>query len=135
MDGERTVAAIMSGDQLPRIYFFRSWKRPLFVAGGEPHLLRYNPNLKEMVGRFLTWIIFTVTDARAGSHALNFAVLDVSHISKSILVRQCSGQQIGNDFHILMGVFQEAPTGCDPVLIDNTENAGPPDVRGRGGAK
>ena len=80
------------------------------------------PNLEER--RFLRFkIIFAVRHAAARAHHLYIASLCPANIAKTILMRNCAGADIGDNFHIAMVVRSKAASRRDGIIIPDTNYA------------
>src|SRR5258708_39621584 len=68
-------------------------------------------------------VVFAVADAGAGAHALGVAGADDGARAEAVLVFERAFEDVGDDFHVVVGVGAETLAGGDPILIDNAEGA------------
>src|ERR1700722_7564206 len=62
-------------------------------------------------------------NARAGGHALDLIRSERLLMAHAVLMRQRTLGDVGEDFHIAMGVHAEALAGSHAVFIDHTQAA------------
>jgi hypothetical protein len=58
-----------------------------------------------------------VTDTGSGTHDLDVAGYGTTDVAGGIFVRDGALADIGNDFHVRVGVAAEAGPGCDLVVV------------------
>src|SRR5258708_36418295 len=68
-------------------------------------------------------VVFAVADAGAGAHALGVAGADDGARAEAVLVFERAFEDVGDDFHVVVGVGAETLAGGDPIVIDNAEGA------------
>src|SRR5262249_57434896 len=85
------------------------------VAGGDPDL--------ENPGRTLLQIVLGVANAGAGAHHLHVAGVDPAFISETVLVGDCALADVGDDFHVGVGVGRKARIGGDFVIVPNPQGS------------
>jgi hypothetical protein len=74
-------------------------------------LTRKQPYLEELEGGFIA-IVFGVTDSGSGTHDLNVASHGPTDVAAAIFMRDRALADIGDDFHVGMGVTAEVVPGA-----------------------
>src|SRR6266446_1822705 len=85
-------------------------------------LRRYDPDLEDP-GRPRLEIVFGVPDARSGSHHLHVACLGTTLVAEAVLVRNGTLADIGDDFHVGVGVRRKARVRSDLVIVPYSQRA------------
>lgn len=80
------------------------------------------PDLQKMRLLALGMVVLTVHHARA-RHALHFAGCDGLHIAHAVLMRECTVNDVADNFHVTVRVRAKACSGRDAVLIDDAQIA------------
>src|SRR4051812_14885769 len=62
-----------------------------------------------------------MSDAAAGAHPLDFAGTDGATAAAGILVGNGAVQDVGDDFHVAMGMRRETGAALDPVFVDDPQ--------------
>src|SRR6266516_4113600 len=70
-------------------------------------------------------IFFAVRDAGAGRHSLPIAGPYHRAVTHTVFVFQRALQDVGDDFHVAVGMGGEAVTGLHSVLVDDAQAAKP----------
>jgi len=83
---------------------------------------RKQPDLEELEG-VLVAIVLGMTDSGSGAHDLDVASNSPTDIAGAIFVRHRASADIGDDFHVSMGVTAEARAGRDLVVVPDHEGA------------
>ena len=90
-------------------------RRPTAVAGQQP-------DLEELEG-ILVAVVFGMTDSGSGAHDLDVASNCPTDVAGTIFVGDRALPDIGDDFHVGMGVAAKAGAGRDLVVIPDHEGA------------
>ena len=91
---------------------------PLVVAGGETRAAGFNPDLQEPAGT-LSAVDFTVNNAGARAHALDFARAQGGAMAHGIAVVQGTLHHHGDDFHVPVGMHAKALARPNTVIVDH----------------
>ena len=94
----------------------RAPARLLAIAG------RNDPDLEDLGDRILH-IIFAVRDAGAGAHHLYVARFGAALVAEVILVGDRTLSDIGDDFHVAMGVGRESGLRRDRIVVPDAQIA------------
>ena len=86
-----------------------------------PRLRRHDPDLQQMAGLVAAGVEFGMDDAGARAHALDLAGPDGAAAAGGILVLQRAFQDVGDDFHVAMGMGRKARAARDPVFVDHAQ--------------
>ena len=86
-------------------------------------MIRKNPDLKEMHQFRPGMIELAVGNASTGTHALHLAGADDRAIAHAVLVLQRTFQNIGDYFHIPVGMGRKTLLRLNPILIDNPQRS------------
>src|SRR5690606_26181766 len=82
--------------------------------------VRIDPYLEQ--GRLDVFgIIFGVSDACASRHDLNVTGFGAALIAKAVLMGDRAFADIGDDFHVGMGVRRETGTGGDFIIVPDAD--------------
>src|SRR5258708_9260292 len=85
-------------------------------------LRRYDPDLEDP-GRPRLEIVFGVPDARSGSHHLHVACLGTALVAEAVLVRDGALADVGDDFHVGVGMRRKSRVGGDLVIVPYPQSA------------
>src|SRR5205814_1719684 len=66
---------------------------------------------------------FAVLYAGAGGHVLHFARADHAPVAHRVLVLQRAAEDIGNDFHVAMGMRAETLARHHEIIVDDAQGA------------
>ena len=119
MNGDRALCTIRRSNEAQLAAFFGGIKRSLLVGGREILLVRHDPDLQQMAGVGRVPVEFTVEDTGAGGHALYVVRPNHFLVPHTILMREFTFQNVGDDLHILVRVHPETGTGGHPVFVDH----------------
>jgi hypothetical protein len=125
MNGKGTVAARFACDQLKGTLCLLGScpEGAICITRHDSDFIRLNPDLEKM-NLFGGGVIeLAVPDTRSCRHVLDFAGTDDASVAHEILMLQLSAQDIGDDFHVPMGMGSEAHARCHAVVIDHPETA------------
>jgi hypothetical protein len=123
MDGDGVIAAIAGGEEAELALLAVVGKGFLLIAGGDAGLLRDDPDLQQMGGAVGGGIEFAVGDAGSGTQTLDVAGIDRGAIAHAVFVGDRAGQDVGNDFHILVGMGAKALARRNVIFIDHAQTA------------
>lgn len=79
------------------------------------------PDLQEVDGFVGRGVELAVLDAGAGGHVLEVTGADDAAVAHGVFVFELAGEDVGDDFHVLVGVGAEAFGGHDDVVVDDAE--------------
>lgn len=96
---------------------------PLGVGGREALVARFDPDLKKMGGLAAGGIELRLGDARASTHELDLARLDLAAVAHAVLVLQRAPDHVTENFHIAMRVGGKTATWCHVILVDHPQAA------------
>ena len=74
--------------------------------------------MNRVIGRV---VVFTVQDTAAGTHALHVSRPDNRACSHAVAVFEAPGQDVADDFHVLMRVGTEPGATGHAVFVDNPQ--------------
>jgi hypothetical protein len=95
--------------------------------GWPPVVSGHDPDLED-AGLLILQIIFGVADAGAGGHHLHVAGLGPALVAETILVRDRTFANVGDDLHVRVRVRRKAGARRDHVVIPHAQRA-PIDAR------
>src|ERR1700722_8052585 len=107
-------------DETSRPICFR--KLAAVPAGRPAALTGKQPDLEELQ-RILIAIVLGMPDPGSGTYDLDVARYGAANIADAILMGDRALADIGDDFHVCMGVQSEAGPGRDLVVVPNHERA------------
>lgn len=78
-----------------------------------------DPDLEEVEWLRGGWVELRVGDAGACAHELDFPGLELAGVSHGVHMGEGAGEDVAEDFHIVVRVGGEAAAGGDFVLVDD----------------
>ena len=110
-DGKQLACAIFE-----RVALLFPRRRQLRHGGEEPEL-------HQLRRLGFGWVELRVAQARAGAHALDFSGRDDAGVAHRVAMLELPFDQIGDDFHLAMGMERESAAGGDGVVIKDPQGA------------
>src|ERR1019366_3798027 len=83
--------------------------------------VRQDPYLQKVQRLAGGTVELAVLNAAARAHALHVAGANGGTVAHRVLVRQCAGQHIAEDFHVAVGMGTEACALLYPALVDHAQ--------------
>lgn len=123
LDGGGVVAAVGGDEESLGLAGDGGVRGPVGVGWLESALAGLDPDLQEVGGFGGGGVEFRVGDAGAGAHELDLSWDQGAGVAERVLVGEASGEDVGEDFHVPVGVGGEAAAWGDMVVIDDAERA------------
>lgn len=93
----------------------------ILIAGIPPPQVWEDPYLKEFSGCFRRGVKLRVLDPAAGRHILKFTSTDGAAIAHRILVVEFARNNVGKDFHRMVGMGSKPLSRCNGILVDDSQ--------------
>jgi len=123
VDQQRTVAAILRGDQAQLAALGFRGEMGLLVARGDVLGVREQPDLQEVHGFVGRVVELAVADPAACAHALHVTVAQHRAGAHRVLVFQRAAQHVGDDLHVAVAVGAETLAADHLVFVDHPQRA------------
>src|SRR5262249_2074022 len=108
-------------DQTQSPLLFLGREGALLVAGRQPGPLRENPDLQEVHEGTGGVIELTMSDSRAGAHALDFSWSDDCTRAEAVFVLQSTLQGVRNDLHVAVRMRPKPCAGLHAIFVDHAQ--------------
>ena len=118
------VVVSVTGEEQGEVIFRGGCAEWFFgVAGRTSFFGGLDPDLVEVGVVLGGGVELAVSHAGAGTHVLEVSGFDDGAVAHAVLMLELALDDVGEDFHVGMGVLGEAAAGSDGVVVDDAEVA------------